>query len=285
MNIGIYTRAKNKTIKILEKSLIKRGHKFILINNLNFDPTNPENTEFPPLDILYCWHGAGTMTSFGGRVSVCDYLREKGVRIINEATLNDPLFINKIYQLYKVSTSKTLAPESVIQIESNYEKIADKIGNPFILKSAVGTSGKRVALINDQKQLDHTAPQFTGIEKLYQKFIRNDGDYRVHVIGGKSVCAYKRTPESGEFRANVACGGKMSDVEDVVLKQRLFNIAEKVSESFTGMDIIGVDLILGLDDDQIYFIELNELPGIKQVQEVTGVNIADKMVDYFESLT
>jgi glutathione synthase/RimK-type ligase-like ATP-grasp enzyme len=75
----------------------------------------------------------------------------------------------------------------------------------------------------------------------------------------------------------------MEKVEDQELIKKLFEIAEKVSKSFKGAEIIGVDLIKNIKTGKIYFIETNELPGIKKVHEVTGINIADKMVDYFES--
>ena len=136
----------------------------------------------------------------------------------------------------------------------------------------------------EEEDFEEARENLKGDELLYQKFIPNDGDFRIHVIGGKSVCAYKRIPEGNNFRANVSLGGSMEKIKDKDFLSKIFKISEKVSQSFEGAEVIGVDLIKHNETGEIYFIETNELPGIKKVHDTTGVNIADKMVDYFESI-
>ena len=121
-------------------------------------------------------------------------------------------------------------------------------------------------------------------EVLYQEHVPNDGDFRVHVIGGRAVCAYKRTPAKDNFKANVAQGGAMEKVEDQELLSRLYDLSEKVAKSFNGADIVGVDLIQNKKTGSLYFIEINYIPGIKKVKEVTGVDVVEYMVDYFENV-
>ena len=124
----------------------------------------------------------------------------------------------------------------------------------------------------------------SGCELLYQQFIPNDGDFRIHVVGGKAVCAYKRVPLGDSFKANVSQGGSMEKVTDAALLQQIFLMAEKVAASFIGCEIVGVDLMQDKNTGDLYFIETNEIPGTKQVKEVTGVDISDVMAEYFESV-
>lgn len=280
MNIGIFQKKEMLTTRTLREAAEKRGHKVYSIHGLHLEPNNLDLAKIPKnLDILYYWYGAGTV----GRVCFCEHLDKNGVRVVNAGIFKEPFFVNKIYQLYKIGINNILAPRTITQFNTTYDEIFSRLGSPFILKGALGCCGKKVYLIKNEAEFETAKLELKGNELLYQEFIPNDGDYRIHVIGNKAVCVYKRVPNGEDFRANVSRGGSMEKVEDKALVSELFKIAEKVSNSFDGAEIIGVDLIKNSKTGEILFIESNESPGIKKVHEVTGVDIADKMVDYFES--
>jgi RimK family alpha-L-glutamate ligase len=280
MNIAIYGKKQTLSTRLLMEALESRGHSVSRLSYLYFEPTNPDQILSEKFDLLYYWSGAGTV----GRVCVLDFLHENNIAVVNKGIFQDPYFISKIYQTYKVSRNNILAPKTITQTNASYKKLVAALELPFILKSAVGACGSKVYLVKNEEEYIEAKNELIGDELLYQKFIPNDGDYRIHVIGGKAMCAYKRVPCGDNFRANVSLGGEMEKIEDQDLLSKIFKISEKVSKSLEGAEIIGVDLMKHKETDEIYFIETNELPGIKMVHEITGVNIADKMVDYFESI-
>jgi ribosomal protein S6--L-glutamate ligase len=280
MKIAIFGK-KILSTRLLKEAFEARGHSVSLLRDaLYFEPTDPESTLPSGFDAAYYVSGAGIV----GRVCVSDFLNNKGIPIANKGIFLDPCFINKIYQAYKVSQNGILTPKTVTQVNASFDRIKSLLDSPFVLKSAFGSCGRKVYLIKDEKEFEEAKNDLRGDELLYQKFIPNDGDFRVHVVGGEAICAYKRVPEGDNFKANVSLGGGMEKIEDEDLLSKIFEISEKVAKSFKGAEIIGVDLMMHEETGEIYFLESNELPGIKEVHEVTGINIADKMVDYFESI-
>lgn len=280
MNIGILQRKETLSTKKIREALEKRGHNVRTFNNLYFETTSLFNVYIPEIDIIYYWNGSGTI----GRACLMDFFSKRGIKTINEGIFKDPMFVNKIYQSYRISENNIRSPKTITQTKASYSKILEKIGCPFILKSAVGSCGEKVYLIKNEDDFERVRAVQKNQELLYQQFIPNTGDFRVHVINGKAVCVYKRIPKSGDFRANVSLGGSMEAVSDDDLQNKLYEIAEKVAKSFVGAEIIGVDLMEHSVTGEIYFLETNELPGIKQVSEITGFNIAEEMANYFETL-
>jgi ribosomal protein S6--L-glutamate ligase len=279
MNIGIINRKENESVLFLKEAAEKRGHNFFVLDSVLLDISNTDNIDLPEMDAVYYWSGAGTV----GRSCLLDYLKNKGVKIFNSAFLKDSLFVNKIYQTYRVAQNNVLTPKTIIKSNAKYKDISEKFDGPFILKSGLGSCGERVFLIKDRKDFIEAKKSLKGFEILYQELIPNDGDYRIHVVGGEAVCAYRRVPKEGNFKANVTLGGNMEEIKDEKLISRLYDIAEKVADSFDGADMVGIDLIKNTENDDIYFIELNEIPGIKKIYDVTGISVANKMVDFFES--
>jgi ribosomal protein S6--L-glutamate ligase len=108
---------------------------------------------------------------------------------------------------------------------------------------------------------------------IVQKFLRNPGrDIRVFVVGGQVVgSAYKYGVE-GEWKTNVARGGRMVD-EPVPCE-----ILEMGVQATTalGLDYAGVDIIESEHGPVI--LEVNGAPGWQALKEATGIDVAEKIV-------
>jgi glutathione synthase/RimK-type ligase-like ATP-grasp enzyme len=168
MNIAILQKKETISMSYLRRALEKRGHNIYSLHSLYLEPNNLDEAQIPDdLDLLYYWNGAGTV----GRVCLCDYLHNKGVKVVNRGIFTEPLFVNKIYQLYKIGLNDILAPKTVTQTYASYEEIINKIGSPFILKSAVGACGEKVYLIKNEDEYEDARLMLKGQELLYQEFI------------------------------------------------------------------------------------------------------------------
>ncbi|TAL50198.1 RimK family alpha-L-glutamate ligase [Patescibacteria group bacterium] len=157
--------------------------------------------------------------------------------------------------------------------------MAKKIGFPSIVKVAFGTHGKGVLLAKDEESL-WPIVDYLGIRDgnpvIIEEFIAEakSSDLRAFVIGGKVVAAMQRTAGEGDMRANTSNGGIGSIVE---LSEEERALAIRAADIF-GLEIAGVDLIRSKRGTLI--LEINANPGFKELEAVTGLSIARKIIDY-----
>ena len=130
------------------------------------------------------------------------------------------------------------------------EAILDYFELPFVAKVARGSAmGRGVYLIRNRRQL-HRYCRNRHVAYI-QQYLPVDRDLRVVVIGGKVMLAYWRIAALGEFRSNVARGGRIS-FEDV--PDRALELALSVART-CGWDDVGIDLCCFRD--RFYVLEAN----------------------------
>ena len=130
---------------------------------------------------------------------------------------------------------------------------------PLVVKPRFGSWGRDVLLCRDaadvsrMREAVHERPWFRRHGALVQEFVQPRGyDLRLIVAGGGVVGAGKRVAARGEWRTNVALGGRVSRVEPSAAARSLAIAAA----SAVGADFVGVDL-LPLGEDGYAIIELN----------------------------
>lgn len=88
------------------------------------------------------------------------------------------------------------------------ERIPADFAFPLVAKIARGSAlGKGVFLIHNRTELDAYCRQTRAA--YIQEYLRMDRDMRVVIIGRRVVHAYWRVAAPGEFRSNVAAGGRI----------------------------------------------------------------------------
>lgn len=146
---------------------------------------------------------------------------------------------------------------------------AEELGYPLIVKSSFGSMGTGVFRADDFSQLKYAAGRLKMQPHLFQQYINeSEGrDIRVIVIGGKAVAAMERV-SGGDFRSNIAAGGKGRRIE---LPEQAKDIAEKAAK-ILALDYCGADILFGRDG--FYLCEVNSNAFFDGIEKVTGVNIA-----------
>lgn len=106
---------------------------------------------------------------------------------------------------------------------------------------------------------------------LVQEFINKPNrDIRVTVVGDRAVAAIYRIT-NGDWRTNTARGGK---AEPVKIDPELEDVAVRASKA-VGAYYSGVDVV---ESERGYLVlEVNGVPEFKNVQRVTGVNVAGEI--------
>lgn len=153
-------------------------------------------------------------------------------------------------------------------------------GAPLIIKLLESTQGKGVVIAETNKAAESVINAFKSIKTyiLVQEFIKeaNGQDIRCFVVNGKVVAAMQRQAESGEFRANVHQGGIASKVKITREERRLAVKAAKIFD----LPIAGVDIIRSNKGPLV--LEVNSSPGLEGIENATGMDIADKMIQSVE---
>ncbi len=151
--------------------------------------------------------------------------------------------------------------------------VAEKLSYPVIVKPTDGSWGRFVSLVKSPEDLETLIAHRQVMESdmhiyLVQEYINKPSrDIRVTVVGDRAVAAiYRISP--GDWRTNTARGGR---AEPVKIDPELEEVAVKASRA-VGTHYSGVDVA---ESDKGYVvIEVNGVPEFKNVQRVTGINVA-----------
>ena len=154
------------------------------------------------------------------------------------------LYSHMLLREYNVPTPKAdVAFSKSAAIETMEER-----GYPVVSKPTVGSWGRMVAKIRDSESADAILDARDNLHPIYQihyleEFVkRPERDIRAIVIGDKVVAAIYRYSGSGEWKTNMALGGRAepcpvtAELEDICIKAR-----KAVSGQIVGVDLMESD--------------------------------------------
>ncbi len=151
------------------------------------------------------------------------------------------------------------------------------LGGDVVVKPLFGSEGRGMVRICDPEMAWRV---FRALERtqciLYlQRFIHHPGwDARAFVLGGRVLTAMRRHG-NGDWRTNVAQGGRG---EPMRLGEREEHLALRAAAAL-GAEIAGVDLLPG-PEGEWYVLEVNAVPGWRALAPVTGIDVADAVLEY-----
>ncbi|MDN7245893.1 ATP-grasp domain-containing protein [Planococcus shenhongbingii] len=213
------------------------------------------------------------------------FLKSRGVPVYNDPAIID-LCDNKATQYIRLASVGLPMPRTIVApkvypnfsiLESGYfERVMEELTFPMIIKEGHGSFGMKVYLIENEKVFYDKVEALRGIDFVFQEFIASSRgrDIRVNIVGGEIVAAMYRHSET-DFRANITNGGVASPIElTEAQKQMALEAAEAVGAVFAGVDLL-FDA-----DEQPLVCEVNAAAHIRNILNVTGVNVADAMIAY-----
>ena len=152
-------------------------------------------------------------------------------------------------------------------------------GYPVVLKPISGSWGRLLARINDDDALEAVIEQKTTLGGphhhafYFQRYIEKPGrDIRINVIGGQVFAAIYR--QSNHWITNTARGAVAMPCE---VDEKLEKIAVKAADAI-GEGIFGIDVFETKDGYMVN--EVNHTMEFKNVQRVTGLDVAGAIIDY-----
>ena len=168
-----------------------------------------------------------------------------------------------------------------VHLSRDIESVLKSVGQPpYVIKLLEGTQGRGVVLTETMEAAISAIETMKKIDAniLIQEFVSESRgeDIRAIVVGDKVVASMKRKAKPGEFRSNVHLGGT---VENYDLNEQEEESAIKAAKVL-GLSVAGVDLIQSNRGPLV--LEVNSSPGLEGIEKASGVDVADKIIEYLE---
>ena len=149
---------------------------------------------------------------------------------------------------------------------------------PLIAKPACGRHGEGIEIIKTEDELCGFLSSQKKEGFILQSYLEIEEEYRVFVVGDKSLGAIKKFPEEGSKIANYAAGAEFHPTDipreiedesiDLCIQQQI--------------DIGGVDIArMG---EEFYLLEINRCPEFQAFSKATDVNVAKKIIQFISNI-
>ena len=147
---------------------------------------------------------------------------------------------------------------------------------PMVIKESNSSFGMGVHLAGSREEAVKLICEYGNKECLIQEYISYSSgrDYRLQMVSDKCVCAMMRSNEN-DFRANITNGGKMSEYKPT---DEDLSLARSVMKCLK-LDFAGID-IMHDKSGRAVFLEANSNAHFKNIYDLTGINTAEKMIEY-----
>ena len=177
-----------------------------------------------------------------------------------------------------VPTPKTqfvFSAEKAIEVASN-------LGYPIVFKPIVGSWGRLVIPIKDRDMMESIVEMReempNPLSKIYylQEYIkRPPRDIRAIVVGDRVITAVYRYAAEGEWRTNIARGGK---AELCPITKELEDVCLRAADAVGG-GVLGVDI---MEDESrgLLVHEVNNTVEFRGAASVSSVDIAQEIIRY-----
>lgn len=287
MKLAILSRSKNiySTQRLIEAAE-KRGHEVLVLDHmkcvLGIEQNRPHiyygGTEITGVNGVVPRIGA-SVTFYGAAVVRQFEMMKIFTAVESQALVRSR---DKLRSLQILARAGLGMPKTAFASEpKDIDNLINVVGGaPCVVKLLEGTQGIGVILAENHKAAKSVIEAFLKLDAamLVQEFIKEakGADIRVFVVDGQIVGAMKRQAREGEFRSNLHRGGTASLVK---LSAEERATALKAVKKL-GLGIAGVDMLQS--DRGPLIMEVNSSPGLEGIEKATGVDIAEKIVEYVE---
>jgi len=264
--------------KLIVAALERRGIPFELIDDRRIDlPMSSEGRPEPLFehDVIL-----ERCTNHSRALYALRILTDRGVRTVNRfetaLTCGDKLLTTSA-----LNRSGVPCPRTAVAFTAEAAMNAiENLGYPVVLKPGVGSWGRLLAKVNDRDAaeaiLEHKEILGTYHHSIFyiQEYVdKPQRDIRAFVIGGETVCAIYR--HADHWITNTARGGR---AENCPVTPELNDLATAAGAAVGG-GVLGIDILE--DAHRGYLVnEVNYTIEFRNSIETTGVDIADRIVDY-----
>jgi len=199
----------------------------------------------------------------------------KGVKVINK-----PSSLRAWNEkLGALRYSHLMAPTIVASKVKDLINFAN-INNEVVIKPLGGKGGQGVIRINKNspgiKSIIELITSQEELPVMMQKFIPEviEGDKRIIIVNGEAIGSINRIPQGGDFRSNLAMGGK---AEPTSLTEQEKIICSELSQHFKdeGLFFVGIDVINGMLSE----INVTSPTGLREIENLSNKNVSEEVIE------
>ncbi|MFZ1249406.1 MAG: RimK/LysX family protein [Candidatus Saccharimonadales bacterium] len=208
------------------------------------------------------------------------YLYHKGIQFADHAVLG--MGVSKLVTGFRLWSDGLRVPFTMYVRRSELlpqavEKWQGKLGRKFIVKDIVGAKGKLNFLV-DKTQAIERIDEHKDAHFIIQRYIENDGDYRVGIYFERVGFVIKRVGDGSSHLNNISAGGSAEYIDTTEADRSLKHLAKKAARS-VNLQVCGVDLIQEKQSKKLYVLEVNQ-----GSQIVTGAYSEENIASFNHSL-
>jgi len=217
------------------------------------------------------------------RMDALARIAARGTRVINSPRALESA-IDKYLSLARLTAAGLPVPRTlVVQERGQITEAWEALGGDCVVKPLFGSRGRGLhrldsrAALSAWLDLPETRQRPQAVVYL-QEFIHHGGwDARLFVLGS-DVFAMQRWAATGEWRTNIARGGRPAPF---AAPQTWIDTARQAA-AVLETEIAGVDLVAAVDGSPV-ILEVNAVPGWQALETVTGIDVAARVVRYAEA--
>jgi RimK family alpha-L-glutamate ligase len=217
------------------------------------------------------------------RMDALGRIAARGTRVMNNPRSLE-LAIDKYLSLARLAAAGLPVPRTrVVQDVTHVADARELLGGDCVVKPLFGSRGRGLHRLDSRDAiaawLDLPDTRARPGQAVYlQEFVRHSGwDVRLFILG-PHVFAMRRRAAPGDWRTNVARGGRPEPFDP---PPEWINLARRAA-AVLDTEIAGVDLVPAPDGSP-RVLEVNAVPGWRALEAVTGVDIATEVVRHLET--
>ena len=288
LNIAVLGNANSWYVSALSRAANRRGHrssrldfpKLVARAGLAASAVSAAAENLTSFDaVIVRTMPPGSLEQVVYRMDALLRLERAGVAVLNPARAVE-CAVDKYLATWRMEAAGLPVPPTIVCENSAAAMEAfESLGRDVVVKPLFGADGRGIVRVSDA---DLALRTFRTLERIQavlylQRSVEHEGyDVRVIVLDGRTIGAIRRRSDN-DFRTNVSRNGR-PERHDATLKEQ--ELALRAAEA-TGSRFAGVDLLYDRAGG-VYVIEVNAVPGWRAFEHVTGIDVADLVIESLE---
>ncbi len=197
--------------------------------------------------------------------------------------INSPQGLQKANEKLYAMRFSAVIPETIVSQDKKVIREFVERKDGAVLKPLAGKAGEGILFLEKRDRnlnsLIEISTQNGREPVMIQAFLpaAKDGDKRIILLEGEPIGAVNRIPTSGEFRGNMAVGGR---VEPAEITMRDWEICSAIAPTLLadGLFFVGIDVIGG------YLTEINVTSptGVREIDRLNDVSLGKQVMEWLK---
>lgn len=285
MIIAIIGASNAEETRLLEKEAQKRNWEVLSIGlrDLIFIAEIPPKVIYNDKNFVNCIDAVifrGMTKNPNENLILANLLNQRGIRVIDNRLATSRYLTTKMATSFNLAQKNINHPKTLFTTNpKNLNRILNNLEFPIIVKDIVGKHSKGVYRFQEESEITEFFKTKKIKDFIFQEDLKTNEYYRVFTIGYKTIGVIKRVKIS-----SLNSSGNVSGVRSKQIKPKaeLIEIAEKAAK-IVNNEICGLDIIE--KNGKFYIIEANRAPQFRAFSEKTGINVAEKILNYVQETT